>query len=41
MAGRGVQQLVQVAAQRIVDRDHRRPVGPAGELHSVRRLGHR
>ena len=41
MAGRGVQQLVQVAAQRVVDRDHQRPVGPVGELHSVRWLGHR
>jgi hypothetical protein len=31
-ACRGVQQLVQVAAQRVVDRAHQRPVGPAVAL---------
>src|SRR5262249_14427937 len=34
-AGRGVQQLVQVAAQRVVDRGHQRPVGPAVALDGL------
>jgi len=34
-AGGGVQQLVQGAAQRVVDRGHQRPVGLAGALDGV------